>query len=114
MGLAGYYRRFKKNFRVIARPLNSIDEEGTVHLMKPQKEPLLNYCNIFGSLWSKLPLSSLLSWMFPSLTHPKLPSDQGGDSDIEVEDLSDSKNDEYDQLPPFKPLQRTQLARLSK
>ncbi|KAG2244363.1 hypothetical protein Bca52824_093810 [Brassica carinata] len=51
-----------------------------------------------------------------------LPTDQGGDSvdsDIEIDDVSDSEQedgdeDEYDQLPPFKPLRKTQLAKLSK
>ncbi|KAF8054512.1 hypothetical protein N665_1328s0009 [Sinapis alba] len=48
-----------------------------------------------------LPLPILLSWLLPSRAHPKFPSDQGGDSDIEVDDVSDS-DDEYNQLPPFK------------
>ncbi|CAN6854104.1 unnamed protein product [Brassica oleracea] len=79
-----------------------------VYLMKPREEQPLNYRNVFGSLWPKLSLPSLLSWLLPSRSHP---SDQGG----EVDDVSDSEDeDEYDQLPPFKPIRRTQLTKLSK
>ncbi|CAN7042279.1 unnamed protein product, partial [Brassica rapa subsp. trilocularis] len=77
-----------------------------VYLMKPREEPPLNYRNVFGSLWPKMSLPSLLSWLLPSRSHP---SDQGG----KVDDVSDSE-DEYDQLPPFEPLRRSQLTKLSK
>ncbi|XP_006396459.2 translocase of chloroplast 159, chloroplastic [Eutrema salsugineum] len=74
----------------------------------------------FGSRVRAPPLSSILSWLLPSRAHLKLPADQGGagvDSDIEIDDVSDSEqeeDDEYDQLPPFKPLRKSQLAKLSK
>ncbi|XP_074358285.1 translocase of chloroplast 159, chloroplastic-like isoform X2 [Apium graveolens] len=65
------------------------------------------------------PLTYMLSSMLQSRVHPKLSSEQGGDigdSDVDLADLSDSDQedeDEYDQLPPFKPLRKSQLAKLS-
>ncbi|CAN8237766.1 unnamed protein product [Cochlearia groenlandica] len=89
-------------------------------LSKPQ-EPI-DHRKVFGFRARAPPLPYLLSWLLQSRAHPKLPADQGGDSvdsDIEIDDVSDSEQDdgegdEYDQLPPFKPLRRTQLAKLSK
>lgn len=76
---------------------------------------------LFGFRARSPPLPYLLSWLLQSRTHPKLPSDQGvdnGDSDIELADLSDSDidedEDEFDQLPPFKPLKKSQIAKLSR
>ncbi|KAL5230473.1 hypothetical protein ABZP36_029249 [Zizania latifolia] len=67
------------------------------------------------------PLPFLLSSLLQSRAHPKLSSDQGGnegDSDIDLDDYSDIELDEdaeeYDQLPTFKPLTKSQLARLTK
>ncbi|KAE9602917.1 hypothetical protein Lal_00050224 [Lupinus albus] len=76
---------------------------------------------LFGFRTRSPPLPYLLSWLLQSRTHPKLAPDQGGvdngDSDIEP-DLSDSdldeEEDEYDQLPPFKPLRKAQFAKLNK
>ncbi|CDY50376.1 BnaCnng19080D [Brassica napus] len=73
-----------------------------------------------GQTWR--PQLLLLCYSLKSRAHPKLPTHQGGDSvdsDIEIDDVSDSEQedgdeDEYDQLPPFKPLRKTQLAKLSK
>ncbi|CAG7859716.1 unnamed protein product [Brassica rapa] len=89
-------------------------------LLKPQ-EPL-DQRKLFGFRVRSPPLPYLLSSLLQSRAHPKLPTDQGGDSvdsDIEIDDVSDSEQedgdeDEYDQLPPFKPLRKTQLAKLSK
>ncbi|XP_010456019.1 PREDICTED: translocase of chloroplast 159, chloroplastic isoform X1 [Camelina sativa] len=89
-------------------------------LLKPQ-EPI-DHRKVFGFRVRSPPLPYLLSWLLQSRAHPKLPGDQGGDSvdsDIEIDDVSDSEqddgeDDEYDQLPPFKPLRKTQLAKLSK
>ncbi|KAJ0265068.1 Translocase of chloroplast 159 [Hirschfeldia incana] len=89
-------------------------------LLKPQ-EPL-DQRKLFGFRVRAPPLPYLLSSLLQSRAHPKLPTDQGGDSvdsDIEIDDVSDSEQedgeeDEYDQLPPFKPLRKTQLAKLSK
>ncbi|XP_058731611.1 translocase of chloroplast 159, chloroplastic-like [Vicia villosa] len=75
---------------------------------------------LFGFRSRAPPLPYLLSWLLQSRAHPKLP-DQGGidngDSDIEMVDLSDSDGeegeDEYDQLPPFKPLKKSQFAKLN-
>ncbi|XP_018456004.2 translocase of chloroplast 159, chloroplastic [Raphanus sativus] len=89
-------------------------------LLKPQ-EPL-DQRKLFGFRVRSPPLPYLLSSLLQSRAHPKLSTDQGGDSvdsDIEIDDVSDSEqedgdDDEYDQLPPFKPLRKTQLAKLSK
>ncbi|XP_061363483.1 translocase of chloroplast 159, chloroplastic-like [Gastrolobium bilobum] len=77
---------------------------------------------LFGFRTRSPPLPYLLSWLLQSRAHPKLPADQGGvdngDSDIEMADLSDSDldedEDEYDQLPPFKPLKKSQIAKLNR
>ncbi|KAK7399706.1 hypothetical protein VNO78_10895 [Psophocarpus tetragonolobus] len=77
---------------------------------------------LFGFRPRSPPLPYLLSWLLQSRTYPKLPADQGGadngDSDTEMADLSDSDldedEDEYDQLPPFKPMKKSQVAKLTK
>ncbi|XP_027921022.1 translocase of chloroplast 159, chloroplastic [Vigna unguiculata] len=77
---------------------------------------------LFGFRTRSPPLPYLLSWLLQSRTYPKLPADQGGadngDSDTEMADLSDSDldedEDEYDQLPPFKPMKKSQVAKLTK
>ncbi|XP_026414710.1 translocase of chloroplast 159, chloroplastic-like isoform X1 [Papaver somniferum] len=88
-------------------------------LSKPQ-DPF-DHRKLFGFRVRAPPLPYLLSTMLQSRAHPKLASDQGidnGDSDIELGDMSDSdqeeEEDEYDQLPPFKPLRKSQIAKLSK
>jgi Toc86/159 family protein import component len=74
----------------------------------------------FGFRFRSPPLPFLLSSLLQSRAHPKLSPDQGGnegDSDIDLDDYSDMEQDddeeEYDQLPPFKPLTKSQLARLT-
>ncbi|KAF8401485.1 hypothetical protein HHK36_012425 [Tetracentron sinense] len=76
---------------------------------------------LFGFRARSPPLPYLLSSLLQSRAHPKLSADQGGengDSDIDLGDLSDSDQeedeDEYDQLPPFKALRKSQIAKLSK
>lgn len=88
-------------------------------LSKPQ-DPF-DHRKLFGFRVRAPPLPYLLSWLLQSRTHPKLSPDQGGengDSDIDLDDFSDSDHeedeDEYDQLPPFKPLRKVHLAKLSK
>ncbi|XP_044502008.1 translocase of chloroplast 159, chloroplastic-like [Mangifera indica] len=88
-------------------------------LSKPQDT--YDHQKLFGFRVRSPPLPYLLSWLLQSRTHPKLPTEQGGDnedSDIDLADLSDSDQeedeDEYDQLPPFKPLRKAQIAKLSK
>ncbi|XP_073125727.1 translocase of chloroplast 159, chloroplastic [Henckelia pumila] len=87
-------------------------------LSKPQ-DPF-DHRKIFGFRSRAPPLPYMLSSMLQSRAHPKLPSDQGGDSvdsDVDLDELSDSdheEEDEYDQLPPFRPLKKAQLAKLSK
>jgi Toc86/159 family protein import component len=74
----------------------------------------------FGFRLRSLPLPHLVSSLLQSRPHPKLTADQGGDdidSDIDMVDLSDSDEeieDEYDQLPPFKPLKKSHVAKLTK
>ncbi|KAH7517084.1 hypothetical protein FEM48_Zijuj09G0024700 [Ziziphus jujuba var. spinosa] len=86
---------------------------------KPQDS--FDHKKLFGFRVRSPPLPYLLSWLLQSRTHPKLSADQGGDngdSDIDLADLSESdddeEEDEYDQLPSFKPLRNSQLAKLSK
>lgn len=86
---------------------------------KPQ-DPF-DHRKLFGFRARSPPLPYLLSSLLQPRAHPKLSADQGGDngdSDIDLDDLSDSdqeeEEDEYDQLPPFKPLRKSQLAMLSK
>ncbi|XP_057549151.1 translocase of chloroplast 159, chloroplastic-like isoform X2 [Amaranthus tricolor] len=83
---------------------------------KPQ-DPV-DHRKLFGFRVRSPPLPYLLSSLLQPRTHPKLSADQGGengDSDIDLDDFSDSdqEEDEYDELPPFKPLRKTQLAKLS-
>ncbi|KAL0348672.1 UNVERIFIED_CONTAM: Translocase of chloroplast, chloroplastic [Sesamum angustifolium] len=60
-----------------------------------------------------------LSSLLQSNVHPKLSNDQSGesfDSDVELGYLSDSDHEEdfeYDNLPPFKPLKKSEIAELS-
>ncbi|KAL2616239.1 hypothetical protein AAZV13_08G114800 [Glycine max] len=77
---------------------------------------------LFGFRPRSPPLPYLLSSLLQTHTYPKLPADQSGpdngDSDVEMADLSDSDldedEDEYDQLPPFKPMKKSQVAKLTK
>ncbi|KAL7112710.1 hypothetical protein ACP275_04G019300 [Erythranthe tilingii] len=87
-------------------------------LSKPQ-DPF-DHRKLFGMRQRAPPLPYMLSSMLQTRTHPKLQSDQGGDgvdSDIDLDDdLSDDDQegvDEYDQLPPFKPLKKAQMAKLT-
>ncbi|KAL7178173.1 hypothetical protein ACSBR2_031343 [Camellia fascicularis] len=83
-------------------------------------QDLFDHRKLFGFKAHSPPLHYLLSSLLQSNAHPKLPSEQGGDnidSDTELGDMSDSDQedeDEYGQLPPFKPLKRSQIAKLSK
>ncbi|KAH6756140.1 translocon outer complex protein 120 [Perilla frutescens var. hirtella] len=66
------------------------------------------------------PLPFLLSSILQSRPEVKLPSEQYGDDDDDdivddLEECSDSEEEsEYDELPPFKPLTKAQLEKLSK
>ncbi|TXG71734.1 hypothetical protein EZV62_000313 [Acer yangbiense] len=98
--------------------LRIISEANSV--LKPQGP--FNHKKPFGYRLRSAPLSYLLSSLLQSRSHPKLSADQGGgddiDFDIELGNLSDSNQeddeDEYSQLPPFKPLRKSQVAKLSK
>ncbi|XVF38724.1 hypothetical protein REPUB_Repub20aG0126500 [Reevesia pubescens] len=87
-------------------------------MSKPQ-EPF-DHQKHFGFRLRSPPLPYLLSSLLRSRPHPKLPNSQGGeDVDLYIE-LGDSSNsdeenyDEFDQLPPFKPLRRSQVDKLGK
>ncbi|KAL1364904.1 hypothetical protein HN51_013046 [Arachis hypogaea] len=98
--------------------MKTLSEAG--NLSKTQES--FDHRRLFGFRTRAPPLPYLLSWLLQSRSHPKLPADQGGadnaDSDIEMADLSDSDldedEDEYDQLPPFKPLRKSQIAKLNR
>ena len=91
------------------------------NVSKTQESPF-DQRRLFGFRPRSPPLPYLLSSLLQTHTYPKLPADQGGadngDSDIEMADLSDSDldedEDEYDQLPPFKPMKKSQVAKLTK
>ncbi|GLT99126.1 hypothetical protein SLE2022_165900 [Rubroshorea leprosula] len=87
-------------------------------IAKPQDA--FDFRKLLGLQLRSSPLPYLLSSLLQSRAHPKLSTDHGGDnvdSDVELGNSSDSDqedDDEYDQLPPFKPLGRSQVAKLSK
>ncbi|KAJ6719827.1 GTPASE IMAP FAMILY MEMBER-RELATED [Salix purpurea] len=86
-------------------------------ISKPQD--LIDHKKSFGFRLRSLPLPHLVSSLLQSRPPLKLPSDLGGDidSDMDLVDLPDSDaedEDEYDQLPPFKPLRKSQVQKLSK
>ncbi|KAL2470352.1 Translocase of chloroplast [Abeliophyllum distichum] len=86
-----------------------------VNSVVKNRDPL-DRTNLFGFSSPSLPY--LLSSLLQSNVHPKLSS--GGEnlgSDIELEYSSDTDkedDDDYDQLPPFKPLKKSQIAKLSR
>ncbi|KDP27797.1 hypothetical protein JCGZ_18877 [Jatropha curcas] len=87
--------------------------------LKTKPQDPYDHKKMFGLRLRSLPLSHLVSSLLQCRPHPKLTADQGSDdvdSDVELLDLSDSDgdDDEYDQLPPFKPLMRSQINKLSK
>ncbi|XP_016485492.2 translocase of chloroplast 159, chloroplastic-like [Nicotiana tabacum] len=87
-------------------------------IMKDQDFP--DHRKLFGFRMRSLPLPYFLSSLLQSNVHPKMSSNQGGDdmdSDIELEYTSDTDQEveeEYDNLPPFRPLRKSQIAKLSK
>ncbi|KAB5537387.1 hypothetical protein DKX38_014920 [Salix brachista] len=86
-------------------------------ISKPQD--LIDHKKSFGFRLRSLPLPHLVSSLLQSRPPLKLPTDLGGDidSDMDLVDLPDSDaedEDEYDQLPPFKPLRKSQVQKLSK
>lgn len=79
-----------------------------------------NQQKVFGFRIRPLALPYLLTSLLQSRAHPKLFADHGGndiDSDIDLANVLDHDSedeDEYDQLPPFRPLRRSQIAKLNK
>jgi len=73
---------------------------------------------LFGSRPKVPPLPFLLSSLLQSRPQLKLPEEQVGDEDASDEDLdeaSDTEDEsEYDKLPPFRCLRKSQLDKLSK
>ncbi|KAL3348146.1 hypothetical protein AABB24_021680 [Solanum stoloniferum] len=86
-------------------------------IMKDQD--LHDHRKLFGFPKRSLPLPYFLSSLLQSNVHPKVSNNQVGedmDSDIELAYSSDSDQevDDYDDLPPFRPLRKSQIAKLSK
>ncbi|XP_015060304.1 translocase of chloroplast 159, chloroplastic [Solanum pennellii] len=86
-------------------------------IMKDQD--LHDHRKLFGFPKRSLPLPYFLSSLLQSNVHPKVSNNQVGgdiDSDIELAHSSDSDQevDDYDDLPPFRPLRKSQIAKLSK
>ncbi|GLT79399.1 hypothetical protein SLA2020_508900 [Shorea laevis] len=86
-------------------------------IAKPQDT--FDFRKLLGLQRRSPPLPYLLSSLLQSHAHPKLSTDHGGDNVDSVVELgnssdSDQEDDEYDQLPPFKPLGRSQVVKLSK
>lgn len=83
-----------------------------------QPKGTLNHSKFLGLEARSLPLPYFLSSLLQTSVHPKLSTAQGGvdvDSDIELAYSSDSdkeSEDEYDQLPEFRPLTKSQIAYL--
>lgn len=86
-------------------------------IMKDQD--LHDHRKLFGFPMRSLPLPYFLSSLLQSNVHPKVSNNQVGgdmDSDIELAYSSDSDQEveDYDDLPPFRPLRKSQIAKLSK
>ncbi|KAA3456208.1 translocase of chloroplast 159, chloroplastic isoform X1 [Gossypium australe] len=87
-------------------------------LSKPREQ--FDHQKLFGFRLRSPPLAYLLSSLLQSRSHLKLPNNEGSeDVDLDTElggwTYSDEEdNDEYDQLPPFKPLKRSEVDKLSK
>ncbi|XP_074285828.1 translocase of chloroplast 159, chloroplastic-like [Silene latifolia] len=71
---------------------------------------------LFGFLQSAPPLAYLVSSMLKTRPHPQLPVNKGGIPDLELDyEVEEGEaEDEYDELPPFKPLRKSEVAKLSK
>ncbi|KAG8098881.1 hypothetical protein GUJ93_ZPchr0013g36976 [Zizania palustris] len=71
--------------------------------------------NFFSLRFQMPPLPYFLSSLLQSREHPRCATDQdveSVDSDVDPDELMNEE--EYDQLPPFKPLSKSQVAKLSK
>ncbi|RAL39098.1 hypothetical protein DM860_011584 [Cuscuta australis] len=91
-------------------------------LSKPAQD-LFDPRKLLGFRARTPPLPYMLSSMLQSRAHPKLSTELGSDSvdsEIDLDALSDSdqeggeEEEEFDRLPPFKPLRKAQMAKLSK
>ncbi|KAH9610584.1 hypothetical protein KSS87_000869 [Heliosperma pusillum] len=70
---------------------------------------------LFGFLQRAPPLAYLVSSMLKTRPHPQLPVNKGGIPDLELDYEEEGEaEDEYDELPPFKPLKKSEVAKLSK
>ncbi|KAJ1292824.1 hypothetical protein BS78_01G019800 [Paspalum vaginatum] len=71
-----------------------------------------------GHFFQVVPLPYFLSSLLRSRGHPRCSNGHnvgGVDSDIDLDELLDvDEEDDYDKLPPFKPLSKSQVAKLSK
>ncbi|MCD9559239.1 hypothetical protein HAX54_017097 [Datura stramonium] len=84
-----------------------------------KNQDLHDHRKLFGFPMRSLPLPYFLSSLLQSNVHPKVSNNQVGedmDSDIELAYSSDSDQEveDYDDLPPFRPMRKSQIAKLSK
>jgi Toc86/159 family protein import component len=75
--------------------------------------------SLFGLHLQMPALPYFLSSLLRSREHPRRASEQkleSVDSDVDIDELldEDQEDEDYDQLPPFKPLSKSQVAKLSK
>ncbi|KAL6638209.1 hypothetical protein ACP70R_025781 [Stipagrostis hirtigluma subsp. patula] len=77
--------------------------------------------SLFGRYLQVPPLPYFLSSLMQSREHPRRAGDHNHgsvDSDVDLDELLNEdqgdEDDDYDQLPPFKPLSKSQVAKLSK
>lgn len=74
--------------------------------------------SLLGHLFQVPPLPYFLSSLLRAREHPRCSNDHnvgGVDSDFDLDELlNGEEEDEYDQLPPFKPLSKSQVEKLSK
>lgn len=83
-------------------------------IMKDQD--LHDHRKLFGFPKRSLPLPYFLSSLLQSNVHPKVQADEDMDSDIELAYSSDSDLEvsDCDDLPPFRSLRKSEIAKLSK
>ncbi|KAF3793853.1 Translocase of chloroplast 159 [Nymphaea thermarum] len=85
-------------------------------LLRPQ-DPAITKLLFGGHRYRSVPVPFLLSSLLQSGSHPSLASADHEEAYFEMEEElpeADTDEEEYDQLPPFKPLGKSQIAKLSK
>lgn len=83
-------------------------------------DEVTDYQKLFGFRVPSPSLHYFMSSLLQSNSHPKLSSIEGGenfDSDVELafsSDCDQQSENEHDQLPPFRPLTKSEIAKLNK